>query len=179
MTLEIPAQVDAKVLGSWRNEQTGQSLRLWLGDIPSGQRREVYVRLLVPPQSGQAELAILAQVNAGGEQGEPLSASAQVTFKYAPRTQVAAAPVRQEVMQRYSQVEMADSVTEALKLERAGQRQEASQLIGQNLAAAAPYLPQAEQARYEQLSERMEHGLDEKSRKTSHQQAYASKRRLD
>ena len=180
VTLEIPAQVDAKVLGSWRNEQTGQSLRLWLGDIPSGQRREVYVRLLVPPQSGQAELAILAQVNAGGEQGEPLSASAQVTFKYAPRMQIAAAPVRQEVMQRYSQVEMADSVTEALKLERAGQRQEASQLIGQNLAAAAPYLPQAEQAQYAQLSERiLKHGLDEKSRKTSHQQAYTSKRRLD
>ena len=82
-------------------------------------------------------------------------------------------------MQRYSQVEMADSATEALKLERAGQRQAASQLIGQNLAAAAQYLPQAEQAQYEQLSERMLHGLDEKSRKVSHHQAYASKRRLD
>ena len=177
--LEIPAQVDAKVLGSWRNEQTGQSLCLWLGDIPSGQRREVYVRLLAPPQSSQLELVVTGLASGRGEQGQPLSATAQVTFKYAARTQVAAAPVRQEVMQRFSQVEMADSATEALKLERAGHRQEASQLIGQNLAAAAPYLPQAEQARYEQLSERMEHGLDEKSRKTSHQQAYASKRRLD
>jgi hypothetical protein len=179
VTLEIPAQVDAKVLGSWRSEQNGQSLRLWLGDIPSGQRREVYVRLLAPPQSGQAELVVSGQASGRGEQGQPLSATALVTFKYAPRTQVVAAPVRQEVMQRYSQVEMADSATEALKLERAGHRQEASQLIGQNLAAAAPYLPQAEQAQYAQLSERMLHGLDEKSRKTSHQQAYASKRRLD
>jgi len=179
VTLEIPAQVDAKVLGNWRSEQTGPALHLWLGDIPSGQRREVYVRLLAPPQGGQAELAILGHVNARGEQGEPLSAAAQVTFKYAPRQQVAAAPLRQEVMQRYSQVEMADAVTEALKLERAGLREEASQLIGQNLAAAAPYLPQAEQAQYDQLSERiLKHGLDEKSRKTSHQQAYKSKRRL-
>jgi Ca-activated chloride channel family protein len=184
VTLEIPAQVDAKVLGSWRSQQDGLSLRLWLGDIPSGQRREVYVRLLVPPSGGmpqgeQADLAIRGQVSARGEQGQPLLASAQVTFKYAPRQQVAAAPVRQEVMQRYSQVEMADSATEALKLERAGLREEASQLIGQNLAAAAPYLPQADQAQYEQLSERMRHGLDEKARKTSHQQAYASKRRLE
>jgi hypothetical protein len=179
VTLEIPALVDAKVLGSWRSGQNGQSLRVWLGDIPSGQRREVYVRLLVPPQSGQGDLAVRGQVSARGEQGQPLSASAQIIFKYAPRIQVAAAPLRQEVMQRYSQVEMADSATEALKLERAGKRQEASRLIGQNLAAAAPYLPQADQAQYEQLSERMLHWLDDKARKVSHQQAYASKRRLD
>lgn len=183
VTLEIPAQVDAKVLGSWRSEQNGQTLRLWLGDIPAGQRREMYLRLLIPPQGGQsapigqAELPITAQVSARGEQGEALAASAQVTFKCAPRVQVAAAPMRQDVMQRFSQVEMADAVTEALKLERAGQREQASQLIGQNLAAAAPYLPKQDQAEYQQLSERMLHGLDEKARKTSHQQAYATKQR--
>jgi hypothetical protein len=82
-------------------------------------------------------------------------------------------------MQGYSQVEMADAATEALKLERAGKRQEASQLIGQNLAAAAPYLPQADQTEFTQLSENMLHGLDEKSRKTSHHRAYTSKRRLE
>ncbi len=75
VTLEIPAQVDAKVLGSWRSEQNGQSLRLWLGDIPSGQPREVYVRLLIPPlgaapQGGQAELWVRGQCRARGEQGE-------------------------------------------------------------------------------------------------------------
>ncbi len=181
--LQIPAQVGAKVLGSWRSEQNGPDLHLWLGDIPASQRREVYIRLLLPPQSeqsgqgNQAELAIQAQVTGRSEQGESLAASAQVTFHYAPRLQMAAAPVRQEVMQRYSQVEMADSATEALKLERAGQRQKASQLIGQNLAAAAPYLAKEEKAQYQQLSERMLHGLDESARKTNHQQAYASKRR--
>ncbi|MGD0005800.1 MAG: hypothetical protein ABSE06_16415 [Anaerolineaceae bacterium] len=80
-------------------------------------------------------------------------------------------------MQRFSQVEMADSATEALKLERAGQRQQASRLIGQNLAVAAPYLAKDEQAQYRQLSERMLRGLDESARKTSHQQAYARKQR--
>jgi Ca-activated chloride channel homolog len=179
VTLEIPAQVDAKVLGSWRSQQTGPSLRLWLGDIPSGQRREVYVRLLVPPQGSQVELVVNGQASGRGEQGEILAAAAQVTFKYAPRQQVAAAPLHPAVMQGYSQVEMADAATEALKLERAGHREEASQLIGQNLAAAAPYLPQADQTQFEQLAERMLHGLDEKSRKISHHQAYASKRRLD
>ena len=182
VTLEIPAQVDAKVLGSWRSEQNGQALRLWLGDIPASQRREVYVRLLIPPQNRQgshAELALRAEASGRGEKGEPLAASAQVTFKYAPRLQVVAAPVRQEVMQRFSQVEMADSATEALKLERAGQREQASRLIEQNLAAAAPYLPAADQVQYQQLSERMLHGLDEKARKTSHHQAYALKRRLE
>jgi len=180
VTLEIPAQVDAKVLGSWRSEQNGQSLRLWLGDIPSSQRREVYVRLLVPPQSGhssQPELTVRAQVTGRGEQGEPLAASAQVTFKYSPRLQVVAAPVRQEVMQRYSQVEIADSTTEALKLERDGQREKASQLIVQTLAAAAPYLPKEDQAQYQHLSERMLDGLDESVRKASHHQAYARKQR--
>jgi Ca-activated chloride channel homolog len=177
VTLDIPAQVDAKVLGSWRSEQVGQSLHLWLGDLPANQRREVYVRLLVPPQSSQVELVISGQVSARGEQGEALAASAQVTFRYAPRLQVAAAPVRQEVMQRFSQVEMADSATEALKLERAGRREEASRVIGQSLAAAAPYLPKSEQGQYEQLSERMLHGLDEVGRKITHQQSYARKQR--
>jgi Ca-activated chloride channel homolog len=177
VTLEIPAHMDAKVLGSWRSEQNGQTLHLWLGDIPTGQRREVYLRLLIPPQGGQAELPVTAQVSARGEQGEALTASAQVTFKYAPRLQVAAAPMRQEVMQRFSQVEMADSATEALKLERAGQREQASRLIGENLAAAAPYLPEQIQDEMWQLSEDMLDGLDEKERKTRHQQAYTAKQR--
>ena len=179
VTLEIPAQVDAKVLGSWRSEQNGQTLRLWLGDIPAGQRREVYLRLLIPPQgaTAQAELPITAQVSARGEQGEALAASAQVTFKYAPRLQVAAAPLGQDVIQRFSKVEMADAVTEALKLERAGQREQASQLIGQNLAAAAPYLPKQDQTEFTMLSDSMLNGLDEKARKTRHQQAYATKQR--
>ncbi len=177
MVLEIPAQVDAKVLGSWRSEQSGQSLRLWLGDLPAGQKREVYVRLLVPPQTSQPELVVRAQVSGRGEQGEPLAASAQITFQYAARQQVAAAPLRQEVMQRFSQVEMADAANEALKLERAGQREEASRMIGQSLAAAAPYLPKEDQGQYQQLSELMQLGLDESTRKTTHQQSYARKQR--
>ncbi len=175
--MEIPPQVDAKVLGGWRCEQNGPILHLWLGDIPASQRREVYVRLLIPPQSGQAELAVQAQLTGRGEQGQPLAASAQAIFQYAPRQQVAAAPLRQEVMQRYSQVEMADAATEALKLERAGKRQKASQVLHQSMAAAAPTCPNKSSNNTTSYLRTSNMGWPKSARKSSHQQAYNRKQR--
>jgi Ca-activated chloride channel family protein len=184
ITLHIPANVDAQVLGSWKSEKANGELHIWLGDVASAQRREVYVKLLTPPASGgapstggQAEIVFRAQACAKSIQGEALSTEAQVTLRYAPQSEVAKAPQRADLMERYSLVEMADRATEALKLEREGEREKASKLLEVSLQAAAPHIPQSAAAEYLGLSQRLREGLDEQTRKARHQAEYTRKQR--
>jgi hypothetical protein len=178
ISLQVPANVDAQVLGSWKNELANGELHIWLGDVAAAQRREVYVKLLLPPSARkQTEVVFKAQASAKSIKGEALSAKAQVTLRYAVQSEVNAAPQRADVMERYSLVEMADRATEALKLEREGEREKASKLLEVGIQMAAPHMPQSTAAEYLGLSQRIREGLDEQTRKARHQAEYMRKQR--
>lgn len=179
VVLSIPAGVSAQVLGSWRNEQADGQVRIWLGDMPAGQRREVFVKLLTPPSADALQIDIHAAVSALGEADEALAAEAHAALLYAPQAQVQALPLKADVMERFSLVEIADKMTDALKLERAGEREKASRLVNSSLESTAEYLPAPMVADYKSLSERMRRGLDEETRKDRHQANYVQKQRRD
>ncbi len=179
VTLEIPAQVDAQVLGGWKHEKTGGLLRLSLGDMAASQRREVYVKLLTPPQAASPELVVTGKVIARGEDSSLHEAKGVLRFTYASQADVQASPADQEVLRRCSSVEVAEAATEALKLERQGERERAKQVLHQAMESAAPLMPASDVAYYQTLSNRMADGLAEQDRKASHQRAYRQKQRRD
>ncbi len=179
VVLNIPAGVAAQVLGNWRSEQANGQVRIWLGDMPAGQRRELYVKLLTPPVGAAPQLEIQAAVSALGEADETLTAAASAALLYAPLAQVQALPLKADVMERFSLVEMADKMTDALKLERAGEGEKASRLVSSTLDMNAQYMPAPMVAEYTSMSQRMRRGLDEETRKESHQQSYVRKQRRD
>jgi hypothetical protein len=72
---------------------------------------------------------------------------------------------------------MADRSTEALKLERAGERDRAHRLMKASIMANRPFLSEDKLDEYNLLSNRMKRGLDETDRKTSQYDAYREKRR--
>jgi hypothetical protein len=80
-------------------------------------------------------------------------------------------------MERYITVDMADKSTEALKLERAGEREKAARLLEVNMMASAPYMTKESSQDYQQLSERMRRGMEEQERKSRHQEEYTRKQR--
>lgn len=175
--LKIPAGVSTQVLGSWRTDQHQDKLTIWLGDLAGGQKREVYCKLLTPPQKDHSEICLTLVCSANDEAGEEIVEQKTISLRYANEGEVNTTPLRKEVMQRYSMVEIADQATQALILERRGEREKASRILKQGIQAAAPYLAQDSVQEYETLSEKMAHGLDEETRKTNHQMAYLRKQR--
>jgi len=76
-------------------------------------------------------------------------------------------------------VHMSDQTTNALKLERDGQREKARQLILNSLAENRSNLPADQAQYYEDMAQRMQRGMAEHDRKTSQYAAYTSKRRRE
>lgn len=177
LDLMIPAGVSAGVLGSWRHELHGERLNIMLGDLAGGQKREIYIRLLTPPQMNQKDLDLVLTVTARDEKNETYSLEQKVTLTYAAQNDVAQVKIRKEVMSRYSEVLLADKASEALKLERAGERDKARRLMDSSLLCSSPHISQELEDDYRKLSEKLARGLEEQARKDRHQEEYIRKQR--
>lgn len=177
--VDVPPLVNAAVLGGWRCENRGGKLHIFVGSLYAGRSQEIYVKLLTPPGGPVSQLVFPVRVFAQGEDGEAYEDRAEMVFKYASQTESETAPRRQDVLQRYAGVDLADTAGEALKLERSGERDKASRLLSQSIDVNRPYADPAKVKEYEDMSRRMKHGMDESDRKTSHQNAYNQKRRRE
>ncbi len=177
LVLTIPNGVSAEVLGSWRNELEGDRLMVMLGDLASGLKREVYVRLLTPHHKKQELLSLTVNVSARAEAGQAYSLEQKLSLRYASQLEVSAMEQRKDVMVRYSEVLMADQASEALKLERAGEREKARRLMDSSILSTAPHMSAELREDYQHLSEKLARGLDEQTRKDRHQEEYIRKQR--
>jgi Ca-activated chloride channel family protein len=179
IVVDIPQYVNAAVLGGWRCMNNARELHIFLGSLYAGRNQEIYVKLLTPPSTGLDQLAFQVRVSAQGEGGESIVAQAEILFQYASQAQSETEPRRQDVLQRFAGVDLAEIAGEALKLERNGENDKASRLLTQSLEGNRPYIDAAKAREYERMSERMKRGMDEGDRKTSHHESYIQKRRRD
>ncbi len=178
--LDVPATVAVQVLGDWRMDQTSAAAgqqRIFLGDLVADHLQEIFVKLLTPPSNALQDISIKVTVRSVDETGQTQECQVEAALIYQPQALVQQAEPSHELLERYSEVEMATVTNRALKLERAGRREEAAQAISQSMAAAAPYLSQDKSGQYEQLAARMKEGLDESDRKDIHYTSYLSRKR--
>ncbi len=175
--LEIPAQVNVELLGGWANEKKDGKFRIFAGNFYSGQNQEIYLKVLTPPANDKNELDFSARVMTKDENGKVIEDKATWVFKYSDAESVQQEDRKQDVLERYASVEMADRSTEALKLERAGEREKAHRLMNSSIMANEAFLSEDNLDKYNLLSNRMKRGLDETDRKTSQYNAYQEKRR--
>ncbi|MCC6146798.1 MAG: VWA domain-containing protein [Anaerolineaceae bacterium] len=177
LEIELPPHTDAKLLGGWKQELDKGRLTVWLGDMASGQRREIYIQLLTPPEIDQPSLEIRLAVHARGENEEVLEEKTHLTLRYASPDEIQAAKQDELILHRFSEVQIAEAANEALKLERKGERERARQVLYQGLAAAAPHITAEQMVDYQQLAERMQRGLEENERKKQHYWNYQNRQR--
>ncbi|MBE0685751.1 MAG: VWA domain-containing protein [Anaerolineaceae bacterium] len=177
--LEIPAQVNVELLGGWANEKKDGKFRIFAGNLYSGQTQEIYLTVLTPPAADKSELDFSARLMAKDENGKVIEDKATWVFKYADAESVQKEDRKQDVLERYASVEMADRSTEALKLERAGEREKAHRLMNASIMANQPFLSEDKLDEYNLLSNRMRHGMDEQDRKTTQYDSYLRKRRRE
>ncbi len=170
--LAIPNGVDAQVLGGWKQELRQDKLVISVGDLAASQRRDVFVKLLVPQAGSHNKIKIVGEVLAKAEKEEIMSRQIELVLHYVPKNQVLAAAPRVDVMEQFSGVAVAEAANEALKLERNGQPDAAGVLLENSLRENAAYMPAPVASQYQSMAERLKHGMDEHDRKTSHQASY-------
>ncbi|HEU5011860.1 MAG TPA: VWA domain-containing protein [Roseiflexaceae bacterium] len=172
LNIAIPKGVAVELLGNLPHERDSQRLRVFFGDLCAGEQRRLYTRALTPPDMPGTSVVVRGELGYADLDGNTEVVSAEITFSYEREAAVLRVPVNKDVLQRASEIEMAAAASEALRLERAGRRQEAQGLMQHTLAAAAPYMSAAAAANYDELQARMAQGLSEGERKQAHFKAY-------
>ena len=172
LNIAIPNGTTVQLLGDLAHEQNDGGLRVFLGDVGAGEQRMIYARIIAPPDAPQSTLVVSATLSYANLGGHSEQVTAEAAWSYASGPEVQRVVGDVAVMGRVSEVEMAVAATQALRLERSGQRAAASALMQHSLTAAAPYMPAPAAAAYGKVAEQMEEGMDEETRKRTQFNAY-------
>jgi len=133
----------------------------------------------VPGDAQTGDFTLNARAFGKDDKGSLLESQVSLSFHYADQKDVDAALTNQGLMERFGIVELADSATEALKLERAGQREAASRTMQDSINRNRPHISPMAAQRYEDLSSRMGTGMSEEDRKQTHYDQYNIKRKKE
>jgi len=175
LVVELPKGVKAKVLGEWKHEMAGDKVRVFIGHLAGGLKRNVYLKLDLNPEDGNESLKFNVHAQARAKNDAYLAADVEIVFSAATKEEVKARPADEELLKRYTTVVLADAATEALIMERRGLRREASDHMRLNMQMSEPFMDESQNLRYGELSKNMRSGLNEVDRKRSHHQEYLHK----
>jgi len=175
ITLDIQPQIQAHVLGNWRTLRAKSELRISLGNMYSGRKVSLYVRLTVPALDTNG-FTIHGLARGKGESGNLFEARAEAAFRSLSKEDLEKATPMAEVLERFARVAMADAATEALKLDREGKRQEALTYLGTTSEEHRRHLGQSHMSSYDALHMNMARGMDEGERKRRHSEEYRLKK---
>lgn len=175
--LEIPKQVSFEILGGWANEMKGGKLTIFVGNLFSEQSLELYIKLLTPPSADALDLVINGKIRAKDENGQVLESHSSLKYVYSDQESVKTEPRKQDLLERFANIELADKTTAALKLERSGEREKANHMMNQTIMENIAYLSPDQAMKYQNMSERMKRGMEESDRKTTQYDSYREKRR--
>ena len=176
ISLDFPSIWYLKVPGGWRTQFSEGNLRIFLGNLVSGQTQEIYIKLAIPLTSNLSELVLNATVSGKAENGTQFENQAQVVIRYAEQAKVEATPQKRELVERFALVFLAEIATDALKMERHGENNKASQLLIQTIEEYRKFMSPDEVVKFLNMAERMKRGMEEHDRKQSHYNSYNQKR---
>ncbi len=174
--LELPKSIEWRVLGGWSTEYKNGCLQIYVGDMLSAKTLDIYLRLHIPVDINPDDLVMTAKIFGQGEPGQVYEDQTKVEFQYADQKDVESTPENKELMERFSEVELAETAAEALKLERKGQRDDANRMLNQTINRNRLYISVKEAENYQGMSDRMKQGMTEADRKRSHSESYRLRR---
>lgn len=176
INLNFPANWFLQVPGSWTKKFSEGHLKISVGSLFSGQSLEIYVRINIPASTNFNQNPVEIICSGKNEQNLPIENHQLIRLVSCDAHTYQSAIRRRDVMESFAIVYLADITTEALKLEKAGFGEQASLQIQNAVNELAIFMSPAEIARYNNMADRMRHGMDEIDRKTSHFNAYNEKR---
>lgn len=172
LRIELQSGIGIELLGELPHERTDTHLRVYLGDLFAGEQRAIYTRALFPPDAPGTSVALNGELGYAELDGQFAMSVATVMLNYAREAEVRLMRIDEGVSQRASEVELATAATQALKLERAGQRAQAQTMLAKALAATMGIAPAPVVAAYQALEHEIGEGVSEERRKEAQYDAY-------
>mgnify|MGYP001046632875 FL=1 len=175
--LTFPAGVAHELFGEWRAESQGDKLVIFLSDLPASRTINLFLRITTP--AGNDKLVITARATGLNEADQAVEVTNEVALVYAPQETVNLAEQKKdaELVKRFASVAIGHLSDEALRLEKAGRREEAGKMMDRAMAEFGGDLPNPIKLRYDNRSMELRQGLDESTRKNYNSEAYQFKRR--
>jgi Ca-activated chloride channel family protein len=176
ITLTLPEAVSAHVAGNWYAKREGNSLVITLGSLATEQEQSVYLTLdnLVSSNGNMIEIPVA--VTGVDRDQNPQEVRAMISFSSLPEAEEAAQPQDAGLMERFAVVDLAYKTSQALKLERDGERDAGVRFLRQSLTSHRGNISDDTFSKYETMSNKMYLGLDKAERKRRHYEQYTSQR---
>ncbi len=176
LSLELPDGVGCKVSAGWPSTQAGSTYRASIGGLYGGRALQFYFTLTFPDGLKGKELRIPVTLRANDPAGKAVTLESAITFTLAKAAEEQKASADKELLERFALVDMADRATEALKLARAGRRQDAVDILGQSVQQHHLSMPAENIHKYEFMSREIRNGMDEHAFKRRHHEEYMNKK---
>lgn len=176
LRIELPKGAACKVYGGYHSRKKGKLLVIPIGSMYSGKSQMVYLKVTMPVAAEGELLAIKASVYARGEEGQLLEAAGELVFPAMPKADLDKIVPNLSMMQRFSVLELAEAAQEALKMEREGRNQEASNMLYQTIQDNFIYTNQRTRDMYTRRANQMKTTMSEMDRKSTHYDSYRQMR---
>ena len=177
--VRLPLGVKAEVSGGWTAEMADDVFTISLGNLYSGKTQSVFLKLNFDDKAAESEIPL--QITVRGKNNLEVMLEDKKSFSFMKVTNDEEASINpdQHLMERFALVDMADKANEALKRERAGDRQGASTVLNNSIREHSMNMPAGMMTKYNHLSNEMMSGMSEGTRKYHHREAYENKRGRD
>ena len=171
-----PASVKLELLGSLPHEKRDECLSIPIGDLCSGERQTLYLKVLTPPGSFGDRIEFRMEASYAGTDNAARVERSKAVLTYSSASEVESAPRNRDVEQGAAEVDFALARQQAIVMERAGDYAGAVRHITLRSHIHAAYAPAASIKEMEDFAEELKSGLTEVSRKQTHSKAYSQKR---
>ncbi len=176
ITLTLPDAIVLDVSGGWRFERNGGQAKIHIGSMSADQAQSIFLKLSnLAGVSGDA-ITIPVKLSAFDLDQNTQKEQTDLVFNVVPEPDEIAVKKDPGLMERFAEVDLADKATEALKMERAGDRQGSSMMMKESLRRYKNSISGDTFNKYSEMSQKMEIGMDALQRKRIHQMSYENKR---
>jgi Ca-activated chloride channel family protein len=174
--LTLPDSINLKVSGGWRLERTGDQVKIYLGSMAADQDQSIYLVLSNLAGGLDDVLSIPVAVSGKDRDEQDHETRAVLELNVVPEPDESAAEKDPGLMERFAVVDLADKATEALKMERAGNRLDSAAFMRQSMTFHQGSISDDTRDKYAKMSEQLAGGMDSLQRKRHHQTSYENKR---
>jgi len=176
LVIKLPKGVRAYVAAGWPHEFKDDRMILTLGSLYAGRAQRIYVTLEIEPRTTEVETVFPITLRGKDKNDYIVELDGEVRFTSVSTDEEEKAVVDQSLMERYTEVHMADLANEALKKERSGDRVGATTLMQKSIQQNQANMSAPMRSKFDYMTSEMSVGMSEEARKRHHREEYENKR---
>jgi Ca-activated chloride channel family protein len=176
VVVKLSKGVRAHVSAGWPHEFRENRLILSLGSLYAGRTQRIYIKLTIDPVTSADELVFPCTLRGKDKNDYVVDLNAEIKFAFKTNDEEEKAEQDNELLERFTEVDMADKANEALKLERAGDRAGANVLYQTSIDEHQAHMSAPMRSKFDFMATEFSRGMSEDARKRHHQEEYENKR---